>query len=78
MYVAFVKQRFVLTHRHAVLQEAYHTIIDRSSTDQLLNMLCFTKPLFCGHIFTESVSFNCLVMRKSQFDELYGLRQTAI
>jgi hypothetical protein len=57
-----MKQQFVITHQHTILQET-------EKTWQLLN-----RPKFKHVMFLR----NCLVMQESQFDELCGLQQIAV
>jgi len=51
---------------------------DRSSIDQHLSI--FVRKFFVHVTFWQKVCLwpNCVVMRGSQFDELCGLRQTAV
>jgi hypothetical protein len=81
---SFMKQQSVVTHRHTVLQKTEKTrpILNRltHTHDMCLPRYKESNFFFVGTTFWQKVCSysSCLVMRESHFDELCGLRHTAV
>lgn len=81
--MALMKMQFVLTHRYTVLEQTQKKL-DRSVIDQHLNTSYFYEDIRRSNflwikILTEGVFVTQLASNwKSQFNDLYGLQQTAV
>ena len=81
--ISLIKQQYVVTHRYTVWQqtEGNGQILNGPTLKHVMFLRKYKeKQLFVGTTFWQKVYLwpNCVVMWEWEFDEVCGLRQTAV